>query len=399
MNEAAVRSFWDAPAVRRPHRRGARRTLPPRLRAVLRRVRRVALPPGGPHPALPRRHRLARARRARDRARAGGRVGADDPPGSRWSGLDLTRESVDRVGTRLRIRSLPHVAALKQGSAVEIPSDDDSFDLVFSPRRAPPRPGHPACRRREIHRVLRPGGAAGGHALRARVAELPGRASAWYAAAPSRRPTRCVVRRLVPAIGMLRGHLDNAERMGLRRYLRLDTFTHHNTDGPLNPFARVYSPRDVARDFPDFTLETRLPALHARTAAAGARDGRGSDRLGWHLWVHLRAQAGRSGDTSGTPRPSARRRPEHTGGRDERTRRHHERRPTAGGGPPRPRRHDHRRPRVRRLRRPRRVPRRRHRGDRRAQRGRHPGRRGDEPGRRGPRATTASRTSRPCTST
>ena len=43
--------------------------------------------------------------------------------------------------------------------------------------------------------------------------------------------------------------------MGLGRYLRMDTFTHHNTDGPLNPFARVYTPREVERDFPDFELE------------------------------------------------------------------------------------------------------------------------------------------------
>ena len=54
---------------------------------------------------------------------------------------------------------------------------------------------------------------------------------------------------------MLRAHVDNAERLGLRRYLKMDTFTHYNTDGPDNPFARVYSTREVERDFPDFQLE------------------------------------------------------------------------------------------------------------------------------------------------
>ena len=42
-------------------------------------------------------------------------------------------------------------------------------------------------------------------------------------------------------------HLENAEASGLRRYLRLDAFTHRSTDGPLNPYARVYSLREVER--------------------------------------------------------------------------------------------------------------------------------------------------------
>ena len=58
--------------------------------------------------------------------------------------------------TRLRIRSLPHVA-LKRGSAVEIPYDDASFDLVFSHGVLHHIPDiHRA--QSEIHRVLRPGG-------------------------------------------------------------------------------------------------------------------------------------------------------------------------------------------------------------------------------------------------
>ncbi len=213
--------------------------------------------------------------------------------GARWSGLDLTQESVDRVATRLRIRSLPHVA-LKRGSALEIPYDDDSFDYVFS---------HgvlhhiPDIRRaqQEIHRVLRPGGVLvamlyARHSLNYHVSIRIVRRGALAAAYPLRKTP------LVPGTGMLRDHVDNAERIGLGRYLRMDTFTHHNTDGPENPFARVYSPREVERDFPDFELE-RSYQRYMHAPPLPVHRWPGADRLGWHLWVHLRAR-------TGTPRPA-----------------------------------------------------------------------------------------------
>jgi SAM-dependent methyltransferase len=206
--------------------------------------------------------------------------------GARWSGLDLTRESVDRVATRLQIRSLPHTA-LKQGSALEIPYDDDSFDFVFS---------HgvlhhiPEIRRAqsEIHRVLRPGGVLvamlyARRSLNYQVSIRVVRRGVLMAAYPLRRTP------LVPTTGMLRSHLDNAERIGLARYLRMETFTHHSTDGPLNPFARVYSPHEVEQDFPSFRLETTYQRyMHAPPLPVHGWPG--ADRLGWHLWVHLRAR-------------------------------------------------------------------------------------------------------------
>ncbi len=88
---------------------------------------------------------------------------------------------------------------------------------------------------------------------------------------------------------MLREHLDNAERIGLRRYLNLENFTHRSTDGPLNPFARVYDTDDVRRDFRDFELvESYQRYLHAPPLPVHGR-GDGS-KLGWHLWVTLRAR-------------------------------------------------------------------------------------------------------------
>jgi SAM-dependent methyltransferase len=218
--------------------------------------------------------------------------------GARWSGLDLTQESVDRVAARLEIRSLPHTA-LEQGSAQEIPYDDDSFDYVYS---------HgvlhhiPDIRRAqaEIHRVLRPGGVLvamlyARRSLNYQVSIRVVRRGLLAAAYPLRRTP------LVPGSGMLRDHLDNAERMGLRRYLQMDTFTHHNTDGPHNPFARVYAPHEVERDFPDFELEkTYQRYMHAPPLPVHGWPG--ADRLGWHLWVHLRARAGSRRPTPGDDR-------------------------------------------------------------------------------------------------
>ena len=51
--------------------------------------------------------------------------------GALWSGLDLTQESVDRVTTRLALHNLPYDTIMK-GSALSIPYESDSFDIVFS---------------------------------------------------------------------------------------------------------------------------------------------------------------------------------------------------------------------------------------------------------------------------
>jgi SAM-dependent methyltransferase len=214
--------------------------------------------------------------------------------GARWSGLDLTQESVDRVSTRLRIRALPY-AALKQGSALEIPYDDDSFDIVFSHGVLHHIPNIRLAQE-EIHRVLRPGGLLvamlyARRSLNYQVAIRLVRRAVLAAAYPVRRTA------LVPESGMLRAHLNNAERMGLRRYLQRDTFTHYNTDGPHNPFARVYSAGEVEQDFPDFEIEKSYQRyMHAPPLPVHRLPGAG--RLGWHLWVHLRAKKDRT--TGGT---------------------------------------------------------------------------------------------------
>lgn len=206
--------------------------------------------------------------------------------GGRWSGLDLTQESVARVGIRLAIRSLPH-QDLRQGSVLDIPWPDDSFDVVFSHGVLHHVPDIDTAQR-EIHRVLRPGGLLvvmlyARRSLNYQVSIRILRRAALLAAYPLRRHP------VLDRSPMLRAHVDNAQQVGLWRYLALANFVHRSTDGPHNPFARVYDTAEVARDFDRFTvLGASRHYLHAPPIPVHGLPG--SSRLGWHLWVRLRAR-------------------------------------------------------------------------------------------------------------
>ncbi|MHC1729397.1 MAG: class I SAM-dependent methyltransferase [Syntrophobacteraceae bacterium] len=200
--------------------------------------------------------------------------------GGLWSGLELTAESVSRVRARLQLRDLPY-REIKQGSVLRIPYEDESFDMVFT---------HgvlhhvPDIRRaqREIRRVLKPQGEL--------VAMLYSKWSLNYLVSIG------IVRRLMLLFqyttdrkleGKPAMHLANARKTGLLPYLRMKNYIHRNTDGPLNPYSKVYDMRIVKQDFPDFRVcraykrfmhapplkVSRLPLQHL---------------LGWHLWVHLK---------------------------------------------------------------------------------------------------------------
>jgi SAM-dependent methyltransferase len=212
--------------------------------------------------------------------------------GAHWSGLDLTPESVNRVSMRLSIRGLPH-DDLRQGSVLAIPWPDDTFDIVFSHGVLHHVPDIGSAQA-EIHRVLKPGGVL--------VAMLYSRASLNYQLSIKfvRRVALAAVYPLrrsqyLRASPILRQHLDNAEAVGLRQYLAIENFTHRNTDGPLNPYARVYSPREVTREFRDFELLNsycrymHAPPLPVRRLPA-------QRWLGWHLWVYLRTRSIPCGD-------------------------------------------------------------------------------------------------------
>ena len=205
--------------------------------------------------------------------------------GARWTGVDLTAESVERVRTRLTLRDLPF-ADLRQGSVLDLPFDDNSFDLVFSHGVLHHVPEVQQAQK-EIHRVLRPGGEL--------VIMMYARWSLNYlvSIALLRRAALLAAYPLAKAgvikpggDGMLGAHLANAQRLGLRRYLRLKEFTHYNTDGPANPYALVYDRGRIERDFPSFRVtRTYKRFMHAPPLPVHGLPGQ--ELLGWHLWAHL----------------------------------------------------------------------------------------------------------------
>jgi len=203
--------------------------------------------------------------------------------GARWSGLDLTAAAVDRVRSRLDLRALPF-DELRQGSALDMPFADQSFDMVFSHGVLHHIPEIRQAQK-EIHRVLKTGGEL--------VAMLYARQSLNYQVA-IRVVRRAALVGLYPLAaagvvkpkGIVGQHLDNARQEGLWRYLKLDNFTHRSTDGPLNPYAKVYDLDDVARDFPDFRI-TRSYQVYMHAPPLPVHKLPGASKLGWHLWVHL----------------------------------------------------------------------------------------------------------------
>jgi SAM-dependent methyltransferase len=206
--------------------------------------------------------------------------------GAIWSGIDLTSESVERVRTRLMLRELPY-GELPQGSVLDLPFADNSFDLVFSHGVLHHVPDIKQGQS-EIHRVLRPGGELvimvyARWSLNYVVSIGLIRRAAILAAFPL---SRTGILKAGPAHGMLAAHLSNAERIGLLRYLRLDEFVHRNTDGPTNPYAVVYDRRRVEHDFPSFQVtRTYKRFMHAPPLPVHRLPG--ESIMGWHLWVHL----------------------------------------------------------------------------------------------------------------
>jgi SAM-dependent methyltransferase len=199
--------------------------------------------------------------------------------GARWSGLDITPEAVGRVRMRAAIRDLP-IEDLKVGSALNIPYDDRSFDIVFSHGVLHHIPDI-ARAQAEIARVLRPNGKL--------IIMVYARYSLNYQVAIRfiRRAGLLAISLLgVNLGGIYEQHRQNARAVGLLKYLDLTNFVHRSTDGPHNPYSKVYSLKQVAADFSAFRVHDSFKLwMHAPPLPISALPG--ESMLGWHLWVTL----------------------------------------------------------------------------------------------------------------
>lgn len=199
--------------------------------------------------------------------------------GAIWSGLDITQESVKRVKTRLYLRNLSYTD-IKQGSVLDIPFPDCTFDIVFSHGVLHHVPDILRAQE-EIARVLRTGGLL--------IVMLYAKNSLNY------RISITIVRRLglmalyllgIKTKGIYSQHLKNAQEMGLWNYIQMNNFIHHNTDGPLNPYSKAYDLNEVRKDFPLFRiLHAHKHFMHAPPLPVHSLPG--GRVFGWHLWVHM----------------------------------------------------------------------------------------------------------------
>ena len=202
--------------------------------------------------------------------------------GGVWSGVDLTAESVERLDIRLHLHELPY-DELKQGTVLDLPFSEHSFDKVYSCGVLHHVPEVQQAAK-EIHRVLKPDGEL--------IVMLYAKTSLNYLL------SICILRRLLLVGAYLTGvkgaeesrltqHIRNAKEVGLFEYLKMKNFIHRNTDGPLNPYAKVYTLTEVKRDFPGFEIIKSYKAfMHAPPLPVHGLPG--GKIMGWHLWVHMR---------------------------------------------------------------------------------------------------------------
>jgi SAM-dependent methyltransferase len=200
--------------------------------------------------------------------------------GAIYSGVDLTEEAVKRTSMRFRLRELAF-ERIEQASALELPFEDASFDIVFSHGVLHHIPEIGAAQK-EIARVLKLNGKL--------IAMLYAKWSLNYLLSIS-------IARRIGLIGMyLTGitpggiygdHVANARKMGLLEYLRMNNFIHVSTDGPHNPYSKVYGRREIEQDFADFEItETHKEFMHAPPLPVGWLPL--SSVIGWHLWVTMK---------------------------------------------------------------------------------------------------------------
>lgn len=200
--------------------------------------------------------------------------------GGVYSGVDLTEESVKRVKMRFELKGLAY-DSITQGSALHLPFETGSFDTVFSHGVLHHIPEIKKASA-EIARVLKPDGEL--------ISMLYARRSLNYLVSIG------ILRRAglfglylsgVKKDGMLGDHLTNARRMGIGKYLSMENFIHANTDGPGNPYSKVYDLKSVREDFPEFEVSKSYQCfMHAPPLKVAWLPLASS--LGWHLWVHMR---------------------------------------------------------------------------------------------------------------
>lgn len=197
-----------------------------------------------------------------------------------YSGADLTDESVKRVKMRFSLHDLPF-DRIEQASALDLPFDDNSFDIVFSHGVLHHIPEIKTAQA-ELARVLKPDGKL--------IVMLYAKWSLNYLVSifAARRLGLLTMYGLgLKPTGIYSDHLSNAKKAGIWKYLAMDNFINVSTDGPFNPYSKVYDTTEIAKDFADFEIvETHKEFMHAPPLPVGWLPL--ASVLGWHLWATMK---------------------------------------------------------------------------------------------------------------
>jgi len=213
--------------------------------------------------------------------------------GGIWHGLDVTQAAVMRAQLRFEMNSQSY-GEVKQGSATAIPWPDDYFDVIYSHGVLHHIPDIKEVQS-EIFRVLKKDG------LLVAMMYHKNSLNYWLSICVFRRLGLLILYALhtagiyKPSPDSVFGqHIKNAQSTGIFNYLRLSRFIHKNTDGPSNPYAKVYTRKMMTLDFPDFHInETKIHFLNTRhfpgVKFLPKKLLRRLDKIaGWHIWFFMR---------------------------------------------------------------------------------------------------------------
>ena len=213
--------------------------------------------------------------------------------GGKWNGLDLTEASIERAKMRFKIKKLKF-EEIKLGSCTKIPWPDNYFDLIYSHGVLHHVPEIKLAQE-EISRVLKSEGKL--------IIMLYNKISLNYYLSIS------VIRRLGLLFIFLLNHLKlytpsentvfhkhlmNLKKKGIKNYFNMKNFINYNTDGPNNPYSKVYTKSIIANDFSKFYItstnchflnERHFPGI--KILPIKIRNFL-SSKFGWHLWANLK---------------------------------------------------------------------------------------------------------------
>lgn len=211
--------------------------------------------------------------------------------GADYYGMDITQEACNRAALRFKIFNKPYKIVVC-GDATRIPFANDCFDIIYSHGVLHHIPDIDKVAA-ELYRVLKKNGKL--------IIMLYAKNSLnYYISILFTRRILLAILLLLDKISnkrlikkrILRKHIENAQELGLLKYLSKENFLSKNTDGPDNPYSRVYSKQDVAKVFKKFNFDSfehyflnqrHLPFFNIFPQPLKVFVSR---KLGWHLWCY-----------------------------------------------------------------------------------------------------------------